>query len=76
MKKHNRINRGWEALIKEFYGDEPISKEQHDEMKKAFYAGAAMVVNIVIGILSDEESAEVFQELRLECIEFVRSLKK
>ena len=53
---------------------------QHDEMKKAFYAGAATVINIMIGVsdddVSEEAGAEIFEGLRQECLEFSRSLKK
>jgi hypothetical protein len=49
-------------------------------MKKAFYAGAVMVINSIICLsdedISDEAGAQIFEGLRQECIEFALGLKK
>lgn len=79
MKEHRTINSEWESLVKAMFGDGPISQIQYDEMKKAFYAGAATVIKIMIGVsddsVSEEAGAEIFEGLRQECIEFARGLK-
>ena len=80
MKEYRTINSEWASLVKAMFGDGPISQIQHDEMRKAFYGGAATVINIMIGVSSDsvseEAGAEIFECLRQECIEFARGLKK
>lgn len=80
MKEHRTINSEWASLVKAMFGDGQISQVQHDEMQKAFYAGAATVINIMIGVSDDDVSveaiAEIFEGLRQECLEFSRGLKK
>ena len=80
MKEHRTINSEWESLVKAIFGDGPISQIKHDEMQKAFYGGAATVINIMIGVsddgISEEVGAEVFEGLLQECLEFARGLKK
>lgn len=80
MKEYRTINSEWKSLVKAMFGDGPISQIQHDEMQKAFYGGAATVINIMIGVsddsISEEAGAEIFEGLRQECIEFARGLKK
>lgn len=80
MKEHRTINSEWASLVKAMFGDGPISQVQYDEMQKAFYGGAATVINIMIGVsddsISEEAGAEIFEGLRQECIEFARGLKK
>lgn len=79
MKEHRTINSEWESLVKAFFNDAPIPKVQHDEMQKAFYAGAATVINIMISFSDDRISeavgAEIFEGMRQECIEFAKGLK-
>lgn len=80
MREHRTINSEWESLVKAMFGDSPIPQIQHDEMKKAFYLGAATVIEIMIGVsddsVSEEAGAEIFEGLRQECIKFARELKK
>ena len=80
MKEYRTINSEWVGLVKAIFGEGPIPQVQHDEMQKAFYAGAAKVINIIIGVsydsVSDEAFAEIFEGLRQECIEFSRSPNK
>lgn len=80
MREHRTINSEWQSLVDALFPGDTIPAIQHDEMQKAFYAGAATVINIMIGVsddsVSEEAGAEIFEGLRQECIEFSRGLKK
>lgn len=54
-----------------------VSKIQEDEMKKAFYAGVSVVLNLQIEIANvDEDSAiEVLDEWHKECSKYFLSFK-
>lgn len=72
--EYNTIRSYWNGLISACFAEIDISKTQHDEMQKAFYAGAAAVISIMIDIssdnMSDEAGAELFESLRQEIIDF------
>jgi len=72
----NTIQSGWESFSNLVIPN--VSKIQHDEMKKAFYAGAWEVVTIMMGIsekeVSEDAGAMVFQSLIEECQTFKDSI--
>lgn len=80
MKEHRTINSVWASLVKAMFGDGPIPQIQHDEMKKAFYAGAVTVIDIMLGVsndsVSEQTGADIFEGLLQECTEFARGMKK
>lgn len=80
MKEHRTINSEWASLVKVMFGDGPIPQIQHDEMKKAFYAGAVTVIDIMFGVsndsVSEQTGADIFEGLLQECTEFARGMKK
>lgn len=80
MKEHRTINSEWRSLMDAIFPGDTINAIQHDEMKKAFYAGASSALNIMISGadegLSDEAGAEIFEGLRQEVLEFFRSIKE
>ena len=80
MKEYRTINSEWVGLVKAIFGEGPIPQVQHDEMQKAFYAGALSAFQIMISGadegLSDDAGAEIFDGLHNEVLEFFRGLKK
>lgn len=80
MKENRTINSKWRSLVDVLFPGDTIPQIQHDEMQKAFYAGAATVINIMINVsddsVSEEAGAEIFEGLRQECLKFARGLKK
>lgn len=77
---HNTINGKWRMFIDAFFPGDTIPAIHHDEMQKAFFGGAAAVINIMIGMAEDDISeaagAEMLESLRKECVDFRRSIKK
>lgn len=74
------LNDTWELLITHIFPKNNASKEQLDEMKKAFFSGAWTMFNIHIIIsklnVSDEMSAKYIKELHNEMVQFQKDLNK
>lgn len=72
------IKGGWESLSEAIFTANS-SNVQISEMKKAFYAGAATAINVMIEIsaheVCEDEGAEIFESLRQEILTFKEQLK-
>lgn len=74
----NTIQDSWKSFEDTLLKGKP--KYQIDSMQKAFYAGAASIINIFIKIADDDISidacAAIFENLREECMDFYAQFLK
>lgn len=66
------IEEGWRSFQESVFGDEPVSPEQREEMRKAFYCGAGLLQLVIEqwGSLSAREQLVFNHNLKDEIEEF------
>lgn len=79
MQDYLNIEKQYDDLISEIYKS-GMHKIQYEELKKAFFAGAATIIDILIKSahmnLTDDQGAAIFENLRQQVIKFIENMKK
>ena len=62
----------WKIFSKAIFAGEHVSRVQHEEMRKAFFAGATSMLRMVQSVGDDSVSEE--QGVEQECVQFSKDL--
>ena len=68
----------WQIFAKAIFAGEPVSRVQHDEMRKAFFAGATAMLRMVQSVgddsVTEEQGVMVLDAIEQECVQFSKDL--
>ena len=80
QKKLKSIEEEWQGFAKMVFGKSDVSTVQYGEMRKAFYAGAYVVVTALNRIgepdVTEDEGVEYFENRDEECQQFYKDMIK
>ena len=68
----------WQIFAKAIFAGKPVSRVQHDEMRKAFFAGATAMLRMVQSVgddsVTEEQGVMVLDAIEQECVQFSKDL--
>jgi len=72
------IDEHWKIFAKAIFAGKPVARVQHDEMRKAFFAGATSMLRMMQAIgddaVSEEHGVMVLDAVEKECVQFSKDL--
>lgn len=72
------IDEHWKVFAKAIFAGKPVARVQHDEMRKAFFAGATAMLRMMQAVgddsVSEEQGVMVLDAVEQECVEFSKNL--
>jgi hypothetical protein len=72
------IDEHWKVFAEAIFAGKPVARVQHDEMRKAFFAGATAMLRMMQAVgddsVSEEQGVMVLDAVEQECVEFSKNL--
>ena len=72
------IDEHWKVFAEAIFAGKPVARVQHDEMRKAFFAGATAMLRMMQAVgddsVSEAQGVMVLDAVEQECVEFSKNL--